>query len=920
MKKQRERKKKKVFDRYTILFIVMLLIFSGILAQLTYLQVVRAEDYKEKANVKGTREIPEFAPRGKIVDRNNNILATNIKSYILIYNEGDESSKEFFPTMSKVFKVLDENGETLKDDFELKLNPFSFKFKSDDEKVKKDLEVRFKRDRGFNEEIRKKLFPKKEKLTEDDENAINKELLKMTPEEVFYKLVKNYQLYKILDESEYSYKEMAKLDDKKLTELLLKKHSLEDIRRYLIIKDTIKMQSFSGYKPVIVANNIKESTAFIFLQILSDMPGIDVNTQPLRSYPNGELGSAFLGYISKINGGMSDKYEARGYDTSSDYVGMAGLESAFEDRLKGSKGGRIVKLNSQGRVIQELGRRESYPGQNIQLTVDKDVQAVAEKALDDTMKQLQSQGGNHSDGTNTTNATRAGAVVVDVNTGGIIALASRPGFDPNFFSIPGRLDSDKDIYNRYFNTDLVATAEEYIKSRGLDPNKATVDSLFPIDSNASTTKKAVRYDKFDILPKPMYNYATMGFTQPGSTFKPLTAIAGLEEGVIDSNTTINDLGTYTKNNFNGKCWAIIEQGFTHGSQTVVTALQNSCNYFFYEVGDRLMGGVNDVKSDTLAKYAWKFGLGVDPKGNGKKSTGIEIYEDFGFTSNLEYIKSQIPFYKVNEMIAAVKNMNLDLVVHESDSEEIRGIKNNIVDICKKRMIDKKSKSENDFLKELKAQIKQLVSLTPELNGKLTNGDISAISNKIIQFISDGYGEITTPANVYNASIGQGYSRFTPLQLANYMATVVNGGKRYKLHLVDKFSDASGNVIQQVKPEVIEDVKLKPSTVATVIDGMRKVTEEGTASTAFQGFPIENGGKTGSATFQNNQHDVGREAFGVYVGFAPLNNPKIAVCIVVYDGAHGGYVAPVARAIYETYFKNDILAQKPDYQFMYPISK
>jgi len=102
--------------------------------------------------------------------------------------------------------------------------------------------------------------------------------------------------------------------------------------------------------------------------------------------------------------------------------------------------------------------------------------------------------------------------------------------------------------------------------------------------------------------------------------------------------------------------------------------------------------------------------------------------------------------------------------------------------------------------------------------------------------------------------------------------------------------------------------------------MAKVTEEGTASSTFNGFPISNGGKTGSATFQNNQHDFGREAFGVYAGFAPLENPKIAVCIVVYDGAHGGYVAPVAKAIYETYFKNDILAQNPSYQFMYPISK
>jgi len=339
-----------------------------------------------------------------------------------------------------------------------------------------------------------------------------------------------------------------------------------------------------------------------------------------------------------------------------------------------------------------------------------------------------------------------------------------------------------------------------------------------------------------------------------------------------------------------------------------------------------MGGTGDVNSDRLAKYAWKFGLGYDPKGNAKRSTGIEIYEDFGNVANLESIRYEMPYYRMPKLVSELKNLKvgkdgnwigIDLTVHEEDSEEVRQLKLKICEECKEQMMYKKDKYYNDFLNKQREQMAKLVKLTPSINGQITSLDLRVASSKIFEIVKDSYGEITTPANVYNAAIGQGYSRFTPLQLANYMATIVNGGKRYKLHLVDKFIDPNGKTIQQVKPEVIEDVKLRPQTVATVIEGMAKVTEEGTASATFGGFPISNGGKTGSATFQNNQQDIGREAFGVYVGFAPLENPKIAVCVVIYDGAHGGYVAPVAKAIYETYFKEEILSKYPDYQFMYP---
>ncbi|ERI90099.1 penicillin-binding protein dimerization domain protein, partial [Clostridiales bacterium oral taxon 876 str. F0540] len=471
------KKKKKIFNRYISLLIIMILIFTAIISRLTILQVVKADEYKDKANTKAVTEIAENAPRGQILDNTGTVLATNKQSYNVTFAETEDSLNSFYDTMDGLFKILDENKAIQKDDFQLKVNPFSFQFAASDEDTKKSLEIRFKRDRGLHEKIQNDLFPKvKDKLTDDQEDEINNKLLEITPEKTFNYLV---DLYKVSPEDIFEsiisqYKKspedtIAKLQerykitvDDNIKELLgqytkaskkqakddLKKQLIEKCnvektklttekqvvleRRYILVKDALKMQSFSGYKPVVIASNISKETADIIYQKLNDFPGVDISMQPMRTYPYGQLGSAVLGYISKV--GSDSKYEEKGYDVNTDYIGVQGIEGAFEDRLKGSKGGSIVKLNRYGRVIEELGRREPYPGQTIQLTIDKNVQYATDTALDKVMNDLQKRG--RQKDVNTVNATRGAAVAIDVNTGAVLALSSRPGFDPNDFSNP----------------------------------------------------------------------------------------------------------------------------------------------------------------------------------------------------------------------------------------------------------------------------------------------------------------------------------------------------------------------------------------------------------------------------------------------------------------------------------------------------
>jgi penicillin-binding protein 2 len=870
--------KKREFTRYTALIVIMCLIFTAITSQLFVLQVVKGEGYKEQANNKSIKEIPDTAPRGNIIDRNGAVLAKSEQSYVLVYNQTDESDKTFFDTMDKVFKILDENGETKQDDFELKIDPYSFVFRSDDPQTQRMLEIRFKKDRGLDEEILKKLSKdKKSKLTKEEQDKIvDEELLKITPEETFKKLIKQY-----------------KIDDKK--------YSLEEQRRFMIVKDTLKMQSFSGYKPVVVASNIKKDTAFKFKQMLNELPGIDVTTQPIRSYPNGELGSAFLGYISKITSNQ-DKYEEKGYDVSSDYVGTAGIESVFEDRLKGSKGGRIVKLNKNGRIIEELGSREPYPGQTVQLTIDKDVQAAAEKAIDDKLAELRANpyGQNRS---NTANATRGAAVAVDVNTGAILALASRPGYDPNLFATPGKLSTD--LSKQFFTPDLEKFGRQYIEQRGLMsyyPGKTedeVLNILFPIDKSikGNTT---IRRDAYDIYPKSSFNYATQSRIPPGSTFKPITAIAGLETGVITPDYTMYDNGTFDKGG--GHIYEFKLDG-PNGLVDLTKAIEKSSNPYFMTVGKLLRTAFGD---DILAKYAWKFGLGVPPNSNVKPSTGIEIPEAFGQVYNSVSAKNDYSSMYLWQIMSMLKNGQsdrgdkftaIDLYDNDKDSSKVKEIKNNL----KKSIKD--SIKEGSFNKDNYSKLlKDLIEADPKYSGSnISQKEIDTIINSIYYVaISDANSQLRAGFHMYDAAIGQGMDQFTPLQMANYVATLANGGTRYKLHLVDKFLDANGKAIEEVKPEVIEKTGVKPENLEAVKAGMTAVNEKGTAAGAFKDFPIKTAGKTGTASLTNPE-SIGRTDFAEYVGYAPIDNPKIAVYVVIFDGGQGATAATIARDMYTAYF-------------------
>jgi penicillin-binding protein 2 len=270
-----------------------------------------------------------------------------------------------------------------------------------------------------------------------------------------------------------------------------------------------------------------------------NLPGIIIKVAPQRYYVNGTFASHLIGYLGEIN---ENQLSGKQYTGSKpgDLIGKSGVEWKWQHNLNGVRGGAQVEVDATGRQIRVMARKNPVPGENVCLTIDKDLQAVAEKAL----------------------AGKSGAAVaMDPNNGEILALASSPSFDPNLFV--GGIDK--------------ASWEGIVLSGGF----------------------------------PLQNRALAGQYPPGSVFKILVALAGLEEGIIDPEEELVCTGIYYLGRRGYRCW----KKYGHGVVNLHRALVESCDVYFYEMGQRL--GI-----DKISEYALRFGLG--------KRTGFDpVHEKAG---------------------------------------------------------------------------------------------------------------------------------------------------------------------------------------------------------------------------------------------------------------------------------------------------
>jgi len=301
-----------------------------------------------------------------------------------------------------------------------------------------------------------------------------------------------------------------------------------------------KLNQHSGtFEPIRIKSDLGPDIVTKIEERKSELPGVVIEIQPIRNYVNNEFGAHIFGYVSEINDTELEKRKAEGYK-SGDIIGKFGLEKVYDRELRGADGGGQVEVDVTGRPVQILGKKEPVPGNNLVLTIDYRIQKAAETAIDEQLKYLQTK-------TEFVNAKAAAAVAMNPKTGEILAMVSRPTFNPNLFA--GGISS-KDW-------------------------------------------KAINENPFH----PLDNKVISGEYPPGSTFKIITGAAALELGKVTPEEKILDTG---------KHW-IIPKGNAMGEAlgwiNFKEALSKSDNVYFYEMGNRL--GI-----DNLEKYARMFGLGA----------------------------------------------------------------------------------------------------------------------------------------------------------------------------------------------------------------------------------------------------------------------------------------------------------------------
>ena len=931
-------------NRNNQLLIITGALLSVLLFRLASLTIVEGARYAEISENVRIKEIPVTAWRGEIYDRNGTLLAGNVPSFAVKLVISEMPSEELNKTVVALMEILEANGEDRIGFPVLLTETGEFEFR-DDQTVEAWLESN-RIEIGSDARTAFDVLRSREEIDEalSDYEAqnlliykgitppISVRTMKFTAQMEKEAFLKAYGLEADLDaEAAYrairAYYEIPQLyDDRQTLDILA-------------VRNALKEQGYRKYEPIILSSDLSERTAILIEEKGMHLPGIDVAIEPLRVYPKGALAAHVLGYLGKIGTSSEiEKYvEGLGYSRN-DFIGKTGIEKSYETDLKGQDGSRKVEVDVYGRLIDEISEVRPVPGRDLTLTIDASLQETAEASLEKALDRIrtgsvyESPWGDYAFGEASPHADSGAAVAVDVNTGEILALANFPSYDPNLFA------------------------------SGI--SRADWDALQPENP------------RNPLAARPLYNIAALTAVQPGSTFKMITGLAALEQGLDPYRMLFSD-GRIELPDRDFGCWIWNDYRARHGLTNLVKAIEVSCNYYFYNISvgrDHYREVPLDFEMDvdTMLSYARLFGLG--------EPTGIEIDEAaYGIPDPVKEVENKKYYLKLK--LKSIAQDYFPAEIHE-DADRLSQMIDTIANWAE----------ENPSRGEIILRLKGLGVLEERVEGARFN-KVEALAD-IIKY--SYFNQIRWDVgDTFNLAIGQGGHTYTPLQMVRYVAALANGGTLYDLTLL-KENRGKG------QPIPLKD----PSNLAYLREGMLRVTsgDAGTARTLFAQFPASVGAKTGTAqkqgkipppdevaylknhlkaynTYLKNRAAAGAypgqlleletlerevealvrsrneelaafelageadritqkvregyldkgviwrqvltdltggvlgpdeldaykedyKSFAWFVAFAPYEDPQIAVAVLLFQGAHGGYAAPVAKDIIAEYLALD----------------
>ena len=820
--------KEQYTGRFITVMVIILLMFSVLIVRLFDLQVISYEDNLASAERKKTKTINSQGNRGSIMDSNSLTLAYdkqiyNVKFYRdpnFVPSETDAEGRTlsqyqvYTSAIIDVIDIVEKNGGKMDTAFSMVRDPMTglwvFTWNNNDYTLSQ-------------QNAREEMWRS---------NFYVQSVTRFPQQELFDTLCRRYRIPDDMSE------------EKKI--------------KILAVWETMQNNAFLS-QPITIASNVSWETVIEIEAKALKLTGISVSVSTQRVYPNGTMACHVIGYIGKIQNYDTyyAQYRDKGYALS-DLIGLDGVEKSMEDWLTPCTsqrvGKRVVEIDRYGAVSRTLSTTEATDGNNIKLTIDSNLQRVAESALEENINYIRDeqerllnsdtwldtnktvlQGTTRDFDSNPIELAEKGAVVIIDMQGKVLSLASYPPFDPNAFIKGGE-----------------AAASILLDSRN-----------------------------------PLVNYAIGSRDTPGSIFKLVTATAGLTSGVLTMDETIDDKGyfdVYDKSN-PPRCWINQKQLQRHANQTVSEGLTHSCNYFFYTVGSRLYENTDDQLYKTAALYGLTTRTGIDLPGElqGYVGSQTSLYDKNKAISAAEQCtwRPSIVFNNIKKHLISVGD-DYGMIFDEGKLNK-----------CVKRLMDMAVDSnQSEWLPQIRTILMEELDMPRELVYlQIVAGDTYIMLNEIKWGGSEAI----------MCAVGQSITTITPVAVARYIAAVANGGYVYDLRLVDSIISPEGEVISQSSPILASQIEHPEidAYYAKIRQGMYGVTEaEGTATRFFSGTDLgkQIGAKTGTA--EKTKVDLENNAW--MVAFAPFENPEIAIAVYIPHGYSGSYCSITIREIVEYY--------------------
>ena len=672
--------RKAVVNRMRLLIAVAAVLISLYVLRLIFLQLVNGDSFKARATNTTDYNFTVTAARGDIVDSEGKRIAASTTSYNVVLSKLLMGDEDLDGMLQRIVELLQASGESWNDSLLIgepdAAGHYEFTAAADSASDQKAL-ANMKEGLGLQQYA--------------------------TADDVMEKLVEDYKL---------------------------EGWSLHWQRVLAGIHYEMQQQAFSNVNNFVMAENVSDVTVATIKEHSLSLPGVEIVETSTRSYEQGTTLPHVLGRVGKItaekwkitdeNGQTTYPLRDKGYNMN-DVIGISGLESAYEDELRGKDGVETITRNSDGVIVSTALTTVPEPGHTVQLTVNSEFQKAVDQALAQNIDMI-----SRAYGTDGARANAGAVVVLDIKDGSVLASSNYPSFDQNLY--------------------------------------ATQYSAYSADEGM-----------------PLFNRALQGLYTPGSTYKPSVAIAALDSGVINRNSTVYCNGVYNYfQDYHPKC---TRHGHS-GNIDVITAIKWSCNIFFYDVGRR-------VTSDVYDAYAYKLGLG--------QRTGVEVSEALGRLT---------------------------------------------------------TKHDSNYTASLEVQ----------------------------------------------AAIGQGNTVVTPVQLATYAATIANRGTRYRTHFVKAILDTNtGAVLSTTQPEVMDVIEDRGDTFDLVQQGMIGVAQ---TIPALASYPYTIACKTGSPQRSESYYAGSTRKHytnATMIAYGPVEDPQIAIGIVVEYGGAGARTGQLVADIFNAYF-------------------